>query len=243
MGESYVKPFLFQQFTIHQSHAAMKVGTDSDLLGSLSVGGERILDIGTGTGVLSLMLAQRYPEAQITAIEIDENAVIDARKNFLESRFSERITLLHTSFQQFLQENSGQDMVSFESIVCNPPYFDRSLLSPDVGRSRARHSSSLPFDVLIQGTFRLLQSEGVFSTCIPPEVYDDFTSECLVAGFQLQAIYRIKSVPEKTPKRYVLVYRKGRVQHAEDHTFCMRNSDRSRSDWYKGLMSEFHLLK
>ena len=80
-----MKPFRFQQFTIHQDHAAMKVGTDSDLLGALAVGGKRILDIGTGTGVLSLMMAQRLPEASVTAIEIDENAVIDAQRNFQES--------------------------------------------------------------------------------------------------------------------------------------------------------------
>ena len=84
-----MRPFRFQQFTIHQSHAAMKVGTDSDLLGALSVGGERILDIGTGTGVLALMMAQRCPEARITAAEIDGDAVIDARRNFQESPFAD----------------------------------------------------------------------------------------------------------------------------------------------------------
>ncbi len=78
--------FHFQQFDIHQSHAAMKVGTDGDLLGALSLGGSRILDIGTGTGVLSLMLAQRYPNAIITAIEIDADAVLHARHHFAQSK-------------------------------------------------------------------------------------------------------------------------------------------------------------
>lgn len=81
----------------------MKVGTDSDLLGTLGEGGQRILDIGTGTGVLSLMYAQRYPEAQITAVEIDDNAILDAQRNFAESKFFDRITLVHTSFQEFLK--------------------------------------------------------------------------------------------------------------------------------------------
>ncbi|MBQ1633708.1 MAG: methyltransferase, partial [Bacteroidaceae bacterium] len=121
-----MRPFRFQQFTIHQSHAAMKVGTDSDLLGALSVGGERILDIGTGTGVLALMMAQRCPEARITAVEIDGDAVIDARRNFQESPFADRITLLHTSFQQYLEDFAGtsaQEAPAFDSVVCNPPYF------------------------------------------------------------------------------------------------------------------------
>lgn len=240
-----MRPFRFQQFTIHQSHAAMKVGTDSDLLGALSVGGERILDIGTGTGVLALMMAQRCPEARITAVEIDGDAVIDARRNFQESPFADRITLLHTSFQQYLEDFAGtsaQEAPAFDSVVCNPPYFDRSLESPDAGRARARHSSSLPFSVLARGAYRVLQPDGFFSLCFPPEVYDDFTSECLIAGFQLHTIYRIKSVPERPPKRFVLVYRKGRVERAEDLTFCLRNSDRTLSSWYEQLMSDF-LLK
>ena len=95
-----MRPFRFQQFTIHQSHAAMKVGTDSDLLGALSVGGERILDIGTGTGVLALMMAQRCPEARITAVEIDGEAIIDARRNVQGGPVADRHTLLHTSFPQ-----------------------------------------------------------------------------------------------------------------------------------------------
>lgn len=245
MGGQSMKPFRFQQFTIHQDHAAMKVGTDSDLLGALSLGGKHILDIGTGTGVLSLMMAQRFPEASITAIEIDDNAVIDAQRNFQESPFADRITLLHTSFQQYLNdfsESLDQEVPAFDAIICNPPYFDRSLESPDAGRSLARHSSSLPFSVLATGAYRFLQPHGFFSLCFPPEVYDDFTSECLVAGFRLYTIYRIKSVPERPPKRYVLVYRKGRVEQSQDLTFCLRNSDRTLSAWYEQLMSDF-LLK
>ena len=82
--------FQFKQFHIHQEHAAMKVGTDSDLLGALAAGGKRILDVGTGTGVLALMMAQRFSDATITAVEIDDNAVLDAQRNFEESRFADR---------------------------------------------------------------------------------------------------------------------------------------------------------
>ena len=116
--------FEFQQFTIDQSHAAMKVGTDSDLLGALSAGGNRILDIGTGTGVLSLFMAQRFPTASITAIDIDENAIIDAKKNFASSPFSDRITLIHTSLQDFSRNYNGQP---FDCIVCNPPILTKVL--------------------------------------------------------------------------------------------------------------------
>lgn len=234
--------FQYKQFSIDQQHAAMKVGTDSDLLGTLSAGGIRILDIGTGTGVLSLMLAQRCPEARITAIEIDENAIIDARTNISASPFADRIKLHHISFQDYLATNP--ELIAhpiYDSVVCNPPYFDKSLECDDLSRTRARHSSSLPFDVLIGGAYSLLCENGVFSVCIPPEVLDDFTSQCIIRGFWLQDIYKVKSVPEGEAKRYVLVHKKGSVAETREHVSCMRNEDRSRSEWYKELMRDFHL--
>lgn len=234
--------FEFKQFTIDQRHAGMKVGTDCDLLGTLADGGKRILDIGTGTGVLSLMMAQRFPAAQITAIEIDDNAVIDATANFSASKFGERITLIHQSFQDFVKQPKDGDSSRFDCVICNPPYFDRSLENKDLSRLRARHTSSLPFSVLIEGAYSLLEDGGVFSVCISPEVLSDFTSLCIIEGFWLDKIYRIKSIPEKEPKRYVLVHKKGRVFDKTDLTYCMRNSDKSRSEWYKDLMKDFHVF-
>lgn len=226
----------------------MKVGTDSDLLGTLGAGGQRILDIGTGTGVLSLMMAQRYPEAHITAIEIDDQAVIDARRNFAESPFADRIVLHHASFQDFLAaqmsggltaEGAAAVGLHFDSVICNPPYFDRSLECPDLGRSRARHSSSLPFDTLARGAYALLDDGGVFSVCIPPEVLESFSAECQFAGFSLKTCYQIKSLPHKPPKRYVLVLQKGVVTTPQTFTYCMRDADHSRSQWYRELMKDF----
>lgn len=232
--------FRFKQFDVRQEHAAMKVGTDSDLLGALAAGGNRILDVGTGTGVLSLIMAQRFPEAQLTAVEIDENAIIDAKANFENSRFRDRIMLRHTSFQDFLASTDVQKG-TFDCVICNPPYFDKSLECPDLGRSRARHSSSLPFSVLAQGVSDLLCDGGVFTVCIPPEVLKDFNDECLFAGLWQKETYQIKSVPEKGVKRYVIVYRKGGPVQNQTHTFCMRNSDHSVSEWYKELMSDYLL--
>ena len=230
--------FEFKQFAIRQTHAAMKVGTDSDLLGTLSEGGRRILDVGTGTGVLSLMLAQRYPEATIHAIEIDENAVIDAAENFAQSPFADRITLQHIAFQDYLLQPHEQ---CYDSVVCNPPYFDKSLENDDEGRRRARHTSSLPFRVLIKGTYDLLEDGGVFSVCIPGEVLNEFCAECLIVGFSVQDLYRIRTLPEKAPKRFVVVHRKGYVATPTIHDHCMRHSDNSRSEWYLNLMRDFHL--
>lgn len=231
--------FRFKQFSIVQDHAAMKVGTDSDLLGTMAYGGKDILDIGTGTGVLSLIMAQRFPEAKVTAIEIDENAIIDARVNFESSPFADRISLHHTSMQDYLQAGHEGE---YDSIICNPPYFDKSLLCPDLGRTRARHTSSLPFSVLICGAYSMLRDGGTFSVCIPPEVLAEFSAESLIVGFSLQCNYMIKSVPEKGPKRYILVYRKGPVENIIEETHCMRNADRTVSDWYHELMRDFLLF-
>lgn len=236
--------FEFKQFTVHQCNAAMKVGTDGALLGALGEGGGRILDIGTGTGLLSLMMAQRFPNASITAIEIDENAIIDAQRNFAESPFSNRIRLFHTPFQDYVNSvmKSVGDIGLFDSIICNPPYFDESLESSDESRTRARHTSSLQFRELISGAYELLEEEGVFSVCIPPEVLSKFSAECLIKGFCLKTSYAIKSVPRKPdPKRYILIYKKGVMVEQEESIHCLQNADGSRSEWYADIMRDFYL--
>lgn len=230
--------FQFKEFTIHQRRAAMKVGTDGVLLGTMAEGGKQILDIGTGTGIISLMMAQRYHDAQFTAVEIDDNAYLDAQENFAASPFSDRITLVKAAFQDYAR-TCGR---TFDCIVSNPPYFDESLENPDEGRTRARHTSSLPFRELIGGAYRLLEDGGCFSVCIPPEVLKKFSAECLITGFSLKTCYGIKSVPRKPmPKRYVLVYQKGLITEPEEHIFCMQNADGSRSEWYQELMKDFYL--
>lgn len=230
--------FQYKQFTVCQKHAAMKVGTDADLLGTLAAGGKHILDIGTGTGIISLMMAQRFPDATIEAIDIDDNAIIDATENFANSPFASRLSLEKISFQDFLKRNPEP---IYDCIVCNPPYFDKSTESNDLSRTRARHTSSLPFSVLIEGAYRLLKDEGVFSVCIPPEVLEEFSAECIFKGFWLKAMYKVKSIPEKEPKRYILVHKKGCPVTPDIQTYCMRNSDKSRSAWYNDLLRDFHI--
>ena len=219
----------------------MKVGTDSDLLGALAAGGQRILDVGTGTGVLALMMAQRFPYARVTAVEIDGNAVLDARRNFEESPFADRITLVHDSFQHFLAEQKAGEAL-FDSVISNPPYFDRSLECPTQGRTLARHSSSLPFPVLAEGAADLLCEKGTFTVCIPPEVLTDFCAACYLAGFWLKEDIHIQSVPEKGVKRHILIYQKGIAESPTlQRTFCMRNADKTVSEWYRQTLRDFLL--
>ena len=230
--------FLFKQFCIHQRRAAMKVGTDAALLGTLAEGGRRILDIGAGTGIISLMMAQRNPDAAITAIEIDDNAFLDAGENIAASPFAERISLVKGDFCKYATTSNEQ---LYDCIVSNPPYFDESLENPDEGRTRARHTSSLSFRSLIGGAYKLLTDGGVFSVCLPPEVLKKFSAECLISGFYLKQCYAIKTVPRKAPRRYILVYQKSTPCLPEEHLYCMQNADGSRSEWYKDLMKDFYL--
>lgn len=161
MSNSY---FQFKQFTIQQEGCAMKVGTDGVLLGAWTdcQSAHRILDIGTGTGLIALMLAQRS-EATIIGIEINECAVEQAKKNIQKSPWSSRIDIQHISFQDYLQQTTP----SFDLIVSNPPYFDKSLKSPSKERSIARHTDTLTFEEILEGCKALLNENGRLCLILP----------------------------------------------------------------------------
>lgn len=239
------KLFRLKLFTIAQTNASMKVGTDSDLLGTMAYGGKNILDIGTGTGILTLMMAQRFPEAQFTAVEIDDKAVIDASTNFSSSPWSERITLIHDSFQSFIEKEISEGRQErFDAIICNPPFFDKSLECPEQGRQRARHTSSLPFETLIDGAYRMLEEGGPFSLILPPEVLEKFCLKAKERGFALKEKNGIQTLPGNPPKRYILVFQKSLDSSlcVSENTFSMRNADNTYSQWYNDLLRDFLLF-
>lgn len=239
------KLFRLKLFTIDQTNASMKVGTDSDLLGTMAYGGKNILDIGTGTGILTLMMAQRFPEAQFTAVEIDDKAVIDASTNFSSSPWSERITLIHDSFQSFIEKEISEGRQErFDAIICNPPFFDKSLECPEQGRQRARHTSSLPFETLIDGAYRMLEEGGPFSLILPPEVLEKFCLKAKERGFALKEKNGIRTLPGNPPKRYILVFQKSLDSSlcVSENTFSMRNADNTYSQWYNDLLRDFLLF-
>ena len=164
--------FRFKQFTVEQEDVAMKVGTDGVLLGAWAScsGAKRILDIGTGTGVIALMLAQRNPIAKIQAVEIDETATRRARANFDLSPWAERLTVEQSAVQEF------EPSEKFDLIVSNPPYFIDSLLPPDAKRSTARHTHDLSFEELDKAVCRLLADEGRFALILPTAEFERYMS-------------------------------------------------------------------
>lgn len=166
------KGFTFKQFHIDHSRCAMKVGTDGTLLGAwatLPTDGS-ILDIGTGTGLIAIMAAQRSFGSKITAIDIDEDCVLQARENVSASPWHDRIEVIHSALLDFSPAQK------FDCIISNPPYFIDSQLSPDAARSTARHTATLPFDELVSGVKRLLADDGHFSLILPPPEMERFRS-------------------------------------------------------------------
>ena len=236
--------FRFKQFEIQQDRCAMKVGTDGVLLGAWAEGGSRILDIGAGTGLISLMMAQRFPEARVVGIDIDADACQQARENVDASPFADRVVMECCALQELGVRSEELGVASgmlFDAIVSNPPFFVNSMKNPDSKRSLARHTDSLPFPVLMKGVKRWLSDDGVFSAIVPAEVVEQFVSEAYCSGLLLARKCGVKTVERKQPKRYLLAFRKRRVAALEEEIKTMTDSQGNRSSWYAKITEEFYL--
>jgi len=160
------KPFKFKQFTVKQDRCAMKIGTDSVLLGawtSIDTNPTEILDIGAGTGVLSLMLAQRCPDALIEAIEIDANAYEQCVENFENSPWANRLFCYHAALLEYVEEVDD----SYDLIICNPPFYSDTYKTQQESRNKARFQDAMPFEHLLYAVSKLLSDSGVFSVILP----------------------------------------------------------------------------
>ena len=229
--------FKFRQFTIHQDRCAMKVGTDGSLLGawaSAPDGACRILDIGTGTGLIALMMAQRFPEASVIGIDIDSEAVLQASENANSSPFSSRVSFQQMDVNEF-------ESAPFDAIVSNPPYFMSSLECPDMKRTMARHTSSLSYSELMKAAYRLLNDTGRFSLIIPSEFSKQIVSEAFLNGFNMSRKYDIKTTPKKLPKRCLLEFIKCPVNQLDIKNYSILDENAERSEWYHNLVKYFYI--
>lgn len=169
--------FRFKQFAVRQDRCPMKVGTDGVLLGAwaeVRPGDRRMLDVGTGTGLIALMLAQRSA-AWITAVDIDVECATQAAENFAASPWADRLDAVSVAVQRY------DPVEKFDLIVSNPPYYVDSLLSPDEGRNTARHAAGLPFGELAAAVVRLLAPGGRFALVLPPVEMQRFRSAARAA--------------------------------------------------------------
>lgn len=199
------QPFQFKQFTVEQDRCAMKIGTDAVLLGAWSKvtpHTQSILDIGAGSGVLALMLAQRSDAELIDALEIDEEAYEQCVQNFENSPWSDRLFCYHASLQEFVEEVDDQ----YEFIVSNPPFFSEAQKSSTHQRDLARFQEAMPFDQLLWAVSKLLTNSGRFTVVIPFNEEDRLVA--LAQKFQLftNLILHVKGTPESPVKRSYLEF-------------------------------------
>ena len=230
--------FQFRQFVVHQQRCAMKVGTDGTLLGAWAAapsGKCRILDIGTGTGLIALMMAQRFPEAEITGIDIDEDAVVQAAENVRLSPFSERVNICHQNILNFT------DAIGFDAIVSNPPFFVDSLACPDSQRTIARHAVSLTYEQLMHQAYHLLKEEGRLSVVVPSDSRAQIEAAACLEGFFMTRVCLIKTTPMKQPKRQLIEFQKHPVSELDIKEGIIEESPNVRSDWYQRLTKEFYI--
>ena len=241
--------FRFKQFSIHHDRCAMKVGTDGVLLGAWGcVEGRRILDIGTGTGLIALMSAQRNPVAQVLGIDIDEQAISQARENIARSPFSNRVNCIGQDILTYQPETS------FDAILCNPPFFTEDTLPDDTGRALARNSKSLPFSDLIRKASCLLADDGMFSVIIPYHSMTEFIVCCLSERLHLCRRCIVRTTARKPPRRVLLSFAKRFaitdatckeevlcLTTCQEEAMCLTSDDGSRSNDYKELTKDFYL--
>lgn len=241
--------FRFKQFSVNDDRCAMKVGTDGVLLGAWAQIPEsaRVLEVGTGCGLVALMLAQRFPEISLTAIEIDADAAGQARENVVLTPFSPRVNVVCGDFLTY--EESG-----FHAIVSNPPFFEEDLLPPDSMRAKARHTDAgLNFDALVARSCLLLAEGGSFLVIIPKVSQTRFHAICNHYGLRLVRATDVRTVLRKSPKRVLLHFVKeqqcsndalerGASMHHEvlrDEIILME--DGNRTEAYSRLCQDFYL--
>lgn len=232
-----IEAFKFKQFSIVQEKSAMKVGTDGVLLGAWADANKnnRVLDIGTGTGLIALMAAQRFPIATIEAVEIDPVAAKEAQHNFNLSPWKERITLHQCRIQDF----ACQDY--FNLIISNPPFFENSKQSGEVMKDIARHTEQLAFTELIFAANNLLKEGGTFAVIIPAANSTKFVKLSQAQGLFCNKKCFVRSTPEKDPIRVMLSFNKYKANLEVEELVIEENGRHQYSAEYKKLTGNFYL--
>lgn len=230
--------FRFKQFTVWHDQCAMRVNTDGVLLGAWTKidHPQLVLDIGTGSGLIALMMAQRS-EAMVHAVDIEDNACRQARINVGNSPWPERIKVQHVDFCTYYKNYSGK----YDLIVSNPPYFSNSLKNPDPLKVLARHADSLPVSVFISGVCQLLSENGIFSVILPADTLE-FESEAFLNGLKCSRRMRVRHFPGGNVIRHMLEYTKTETSIAlmdEELNICDEQGKYSYS--YKRVTQDFYL--
>ncbi|MEA1784766.1 methyltransferase [Arenibacter sp. GZD96] len=231
--------FQFKQFTIQQDQCAMKIGTDGVLLGAwttLAHTPETILDIGTGTGLIALMLAQRSTAATIDALEIEDKAFEQCVANFEASPWADRLFCYHAGFDEFVAEITD----TYDLIVSNPPFYSDSVASGAMPRDLARNSHALPFSKLLSGVSKLLSKIGIFTVIIPFKEEEAFKAMAYNFGLYPNQITRTKGHPNSEIKRSLMAFSFTKRTH-DISELVIEEARHRYTDAYTKLTKDFYL--
>lgn len=234
MAKNY---FQFKQFTIYQDRCTFKVGTDGVLLGAYAdiSGVIRILDIGTGTGLIALMLAQRS-NAEITAIEPDPESFSQACENIAGSKWSERVNIIHTTLQDY-----QPDSERFDLIVSNPPFFIDSLRNPDQLKASARHDILLSNEDLLKGASRLMAESGRLQVIMPYVEGNILIAEAQAFGLYCINILKIKPLLTSEVRRMILTFTREKLKPHESFLTIEHGKRHEYTEEYRSLTKEYYL--
>lgn len=219
----------------------MKIGTDGVLLGgwtSLEHQPNSILDIGTGTGIIALMLAQRSHALLIDALEIDENAYEQAVENFENSDWSDRLFCYHAAFDEFVEEM--QDEEKYDLIVSNPPFYAEDYTSESTSRNKARFAEALPFSELVEGVSKLLSPKGEFNVIIPYKEETGFLALARKVGLFPKRITRVRGTETSEIKRSLMSFSFREIP-IEENELIIEISRHNYTEAYKNLVKDFYL--
>lgn len=231
--------FQFKQFRIVQERSAMKVGMDGVLLGAWAdaSGAKRILDIGTGTGLIALMMAQKNTIAEIDAIEIDSDALREAKINAQNSPWNNRINLELCSFQEFARRADQK----YDLIVSNPPFFTNGHKAPLENRAQARHSDSLPLDDLISGAVNMLNTSGKIALVLPSETFPEIEKLTGENKLFISRLCRVKPNPQKPEFRILIELTNSECFLKEESLLIEFERHHDYTPEYKALTKDFYL--
>ncbi len=232
------QPFRFKQFSMYHHRSTMKIGTDAVLLGIWTEvkGANRVLEVGAGSGVISLLLASRNAESKIDAVEIDEDSCVEAGENFANSPFAERLRVLKDDFNAFVAVNKTK----YDLIVSNPPFFVNDMKSTDPKKKLARHTGTLSYEQLVRGVVEILNEKGKFSLVLPYSQRRNFLNICTRNGLWLQKELLIFPKPCKEPNR-VNMQLGFEKKSLISEKFIIRNEDGSFTQMYLKTVGDYYI--